>query len=231
MSDPKLWPENVCSDDPARPTLHRPFRWRGSLIYSDGRALVRIADDGREANDKGPTMDGLWEVAWADNRAEPVTLPMDALREWCGPAESPCPECKGKPAEATEKCSECDGTGRDICTCECGEESHHVDCDFCEGKGVQVGCSACDGEGIVDRDTIDRRGSVGVQHFNPRLLANMLAGAPGETVTLIPATREAPAICVRVDGDSPWDGLLMPLRINSDSEAEPIESLLAPSTP
>lgn len=187
MKETRPWPENVCSDSPLRPTLHKLLRWPGWIVATDGQILAAIPDDGREAEDHdGSTRLIDWLTAALPS---PVELPLDALREWAGP----------------------EWTEGGECICDCGHEHRRP----------------------VGPDSKDRLGTIGdVILFNRRLLARLLDGAPGETVTI--SGQDYPMKPILLRGEA-WSGFLMPIREGyvpePDAQVEPVESLLAKASP
>lgn len=207
------WPETLVNPD--RTKIAAPFRWRRWIVCTNGHMAAAIPDDGREA---GPCGYESAEVALAPMDADPpadaLTLDMDALREWCGLAAEPCPDCDGR---ASAPCEECDGEGYVACECwDCGDE-HETACPECDGEGA--GCWTCKGRGeITYHGRHDRIGYIGQTEFNRRALAYLLNGAPGASVQVVVADKEPPRP-ITLYGDG-WRAMLMPLRQLRDALPE-----------
>jgi hypothetical protein len=115
MSADKIDLQPFCSTDVWRPYLLKPFRYKGYVYATDGLVMLRVADDESfvttDRVDAERVLAGLQDATFLP--APAVALP---------PA----------PIDATIKCPDCDGRGK---------EHKCPDCD-CE-------CEGCDGAGKI----------------------------------------------------------------------------------
>lgn len=94
----KTWPETLCAgDDDPRRSLREPMRVDGWKVCTDAKTLVAV-EGGEECE---PANDHNAEEIRRNLSLElrdPATFDLDALSEWCGPAEGGYVECR---------CSDC----------------------------------------------------------------------------------------------------------------------------
>lgn len=106
--------KQFCGDDDFRPYIRAPFRYKGHVYATDGRVLIRVADNQSYQS--------------SDKVAVEKVLDLDAPREFLrAPATKQFP--KKRPVEKV-RCPDCDGRGtdHDCERCECT-------CYSCKGSG------------------------------------------------------------------------------------------------
>ena len=216
---PLRWPATICSDDDYRPEINHPIRIDGELVFTNGYAMVIIADDGRDAEDYDGVAPGNLRSFSNKRRDGGYVFSVDELRNWCGPHTTTCPKCEG---DSPPPCEACDDEGWIDCECDSCGDAHEAECPDCHGEGGA--CGTCDGDGHIGYWHLGSYGMLDGVYFSPRLLAYILDGAPGDEVRISPADMPSDPFCIDADG---WRGLLMPLRgPESDPEIEVID--LAP---
>ncbi len=195
-----LWIETICRPDGrdyakgAHGVTAIGRRW---AVTCDGHRLLAIEGDGPEGGPGG--------VASLLREPSGRATTLTALREWCAslppiPVPGPCDKCHGK----QPKCDECYGDGEHECDC-----GHVHDCEKCDGEGVME-CDACHAGRPIDPlgSAAAVTGCIDGACVNLRLLAPMIANAPGDAVTVLVTDAESP---VHLFGDG-WQGVLMPMR-------------------
>lgn len=106
--------QTFCRGDDFRPYLRQPFRYKGHVHATDGRLLIRVADDCAYAS--------------SDKVAVEKALKLDEPRDFVA---APAVELPPKEPIKTISCNDCDGRGTEHDCPEC-----MCDCDTCGGKGT-----------------------------------------------------------------------------------------------
>jgi hypothetical protein len=139
----------LCTTDPCRPWMQRPFIHQGHLYATDGRILACLPVDLPDSALLSTIpMDKIQTLV---DRAPALiaTQPPHTIPKLPPALYKPCFECKGD--GHWRKCPECEGTGETECS-ECGQD--HT-CADCKGMGEIPGlngereCGACDGTGKI----------------------------------------------------------------------------------
>src|SRR3990167_8209523 len=104
------WIASVVGNDAYQPNLHRPWRFDGWLVASNGHAALAMPLGEGDPEGAVPLGAETYMPRFLRNLDAPVmALPLAALREWAGEHWTACTACTEEQRNAT--CSECEATG------------------------------------------------------------------------------------------------------------------------